>query len=83
MEVLLQKGIKKKKGVGLHYNGFWPILGLFKKLDPIFTRTYVLVNSKIFLNFLNLAVNSESWVKSCYTHHELVFGFQNPISPEL
>jgi hypothetical protein len=39
---------EEKKGVGLHYKGFWRILGLFKKLDPLFTSTYIFENLKIF-----------------------------------
>ncbi len=31
------------------------------KLDPLFTRTYVLTNSEIFQNSLNLAANSENF----------------------
>ncbi len=68
MEVLLQKEMKKKMGVGLHYNGILPILELLEKSGPLLARTYVFANSIIFQNFLNLAVNRQSglWHGGCF-----------------
>ncbi len=37
--------------------------GTLKKWDPLFARTYVLADSEIFQNLLNLDTNSESRTK--------------------
>ncbi len=45
---IITEKTEEKKGVGLHYRGFWRILDLFKKLNPLIANTYIFENLKIF-----------------------------------
>ncbi len=45
---IITERTEEKKRVGLHYTGFWRVLGPFKNMDPLFTGTYTFENLKIF-----------------------------------